>query len=96
MRKRSRHVVALGNGVRIISWVFKSPGGKAEAGVSTQRHGEISIFTVASGLLYEVRSSSMLSADPRGSLLTYFPEVHVDYDPERAVQHKAHCEVLVH
>jgi hypothetical protein len=38
-----------------ISSVFKSSEGKAETGVSTQRHAEINIFTVASGLLYEVR-----------------------------------------
>ena len=38
-----------------ISSVFKSWEGKAEVGMSTQRHAEINIFTVASGLSYEVR-----------------------------------------
>ncbi len=42
---------------RSISSVFKSSGSKAETGVSTPRHAEINIFTVASGLLYEVRST---------------------------------------
>jgi UDP-glucose:glycoprotein glucosyltransferase len=47
--------------------VFKSSEGKAEAGVSTQRHAEINIFTVASGLLYEVRSTRRLIHEARCS-----------------------------
>ncbi|KAF8268079.1 UDP-glucose:Glycoprotein glucosyltransferase-domain-containing protein [Lactarius quietus] len=48
------------NIVSRISSVFKSSGGKAEDAVSTQRHAEINIFTVASGLLYERFASIMI------------------------------------
>ncbi|KAH9024388.1 UDP-glucose:glycoprotein glucosyltransferase-domain-containing protein [Lactarius pseudohatsudake] len=43
-----------------VSSIFKSSGSKAETGVSTQRHAEINIFTVASGLLYERFASIMI------------------------------------
>ncbi|KAH9162492.1 UDP-glucose:glycoprotein glucosyltransferase-domain-containing protein [Lactarius sanguifluus] len=48
------------NIVSRISSVFKSSGSKAETGASTQRHAEINIFTVASGLLYERFASIMI------------------------------------
>src|SRR6266702_5874004 len=76
-----------------ITSVFKSSGSKAETGVSTHRHAEINIFTVASGLLYEVRSTQRLYTPP---LLIYFPEIRVDHDPECSSQHRAHGEVLVY
>ncbi|KAI9428853.1 UDP-glucose:glycoprotein glucosyltransferase-domain-containing protein [Lactarius indigo] len=48
------------NIVSRISLMFKSSGSKAETGLSTQRHAEINIFTVASGLLYERFASIMI------------------------------------
>ncbi|KAH8978341.1 UDP-glucose:glycoprotein glucosyltransferase-domain-containing protein [Lactarius akahatsu] len=48
------------NIVSRVSSIFRSSGSKAETGVLTQRHAEINIFTVASGLLYERFASIMV------------------------------------
>ena len=47
-------------------------------------------------LWHRVCRMRCVQRDPRGSLLKFFSEIHVDYDPERAAQYKTHSEVLVY
>ena len=74
-----------------ISSVLKSVG-KTETTVLAQKNAEINIFTVASGLLYEVRICGL---NYIATLLTQ-PEICIDHDPECPAQHKTHSQVLVH
>jgi UDP-glucose:glycoprotein glucosyltransferase len=62
------------------------------SGDLTQRRAEINIFTVASGLLYEVRRYSRNYT----TILSRIPEIRIDHDPECSAQHQAHRQVLVH
>ena len=74
-----------------ISSALKSVG-KTETTVLAHKNAEINIFTVASGLLYEVR---IWWPELHGHSLT-LPEICIDHDPKCPPQHKTHCQVLVH
>ncbi|KAF8266966.1 hypothetical protein EI94DRAFT_1802289 [Lactarius quietus] len=50
---------------RNIASVFKPSGSEVKDAVSTQRHAEVNIFTVASGLLYERFALIMILSVPR-------------------------------
>ena len=53
--------------------MFKSSGSNAEEnGLSKQRHAEINIFTVASGLLYEVRSNAQTDSQSPTTHVVFF------------------------
>jgi UDP-glucose:glycoprotein glucosyltransferase len=66
---------------RMTSWFSVSSALKilhnVGSGGLTQRHAEINIFTVASGLLYEVRLDWICA-----TMFSYFPEIRIDHDPE--------------
>ena len=73
-----------------ISSVLKSVV-KVETAVLPQANAKINIFTVASGLLYEVRG-----CEPKSDHSLTLPEICIDYDPECPAQHKTHRQILVH
>jgi hypothetical protein len=55
---------------------------------------EINIFTVASGLLYEVGSNGI--TDTSQILTRDYTAICLNHDPERTSKYQEYCEVLVY
>lgn len=76
---------------------MKSLFGSAETTdvVVKEDHADINIFTVASGLLYEVRNFP-LECVGSANILPFGLAFRWNYDPERNAQYKKYRQVLVH
>lgn len=77
--------------------IFKTPKKEISTDViPVKQQADINIFTVASGLLYEVRTIMCVYLSGLVTELSLLRAIRWYHDLKRSPKYKQHCQVLVH